>query len=124
MKNKRRSSKLGNYIMLSMVTFLAPITSAHAATWCGGRVSGVLTDAGGRVYVYPSFRNDWVQICNLATAWKGVSIDICKSWLATVTALRLTGESTVFHYNETFTCNAIASYDSAYSPAYISINVQ
>ncbi len=96
--------------------------AARADQWCQGLIRHVLTDASGNVMAVPSFRGDWVQVCSISAAWKGISVDICKSWLGTLTALSLTQRTTTMFYSGDTACNAIPSYGSAPAPGYIAIN--
>lgn len=100
---------------------LAPLS--HAEQWCKGKVTSVLTEPNGNVQAFTTFRADWLQVCNLTAVWKGVPVDVCKSWLATLTTLRVTQEPALLFYVENTACSAIPSYASAPAPGYIAIDM-
>jgi len=104
------------------VGILAMSSVSHASQWCKGQVTSVLTDSGGNVMVFTTFRQDWLQVCNITVLWKGVTTDVCKSWLGTLTALRLAQEPAVLFYTEDTACSAIASYGNAPAPNYVAID--
>lgn len=101
------------------------IQSSHAATNCVGQVSGMFTTVTGDVFMHATFRNDWLQVCNVTTAWKSVPTDVCKVWVASLTTLRVTQEPLAVRYNDytsDTSCGSIPSYQEAPAPVYISIN--
>lgn len=109
-------------LFLSLVG-LAP--ASEATIWCNGQVTGVLTDNTGNVMAYASFRNDWLQVCNLNAAWKGVSVEVCKSWFAKLTAVRIAQEAVTFYYADYpdgTSCLAVPNYTGAPAPGYIAIS--
>lgn len=95
--------------------------SVHAATVCQGQVKALLVDNLGAVMVLPTFRSDWLQMCSVSAPWKGISVDLCKSWMGLMTVLRVTQEPGTFYYNEDIACNAIPTYTVAPAPAYVAI---
>src|SRR5262245_49727586 len=121
MSNATRKRPLVIAASLALPLLLTFATATHASSWCTGKITSILTDASGNVYVIPSFRADWIQICSITATWKGVTLDVCKSWLGTVTALRLTQETTTLYYNEDLTCNSMANYGNSPAPGYIAI---
>ncbi len=93
--------------------------AASAATMCAGQIRSLFVDNGAQLMVLPTFLGDWVQVCNISTPWKGISVDVCKSWFATLTALRASQDTVMFRYNENMACNGIPTYTNAPAPAYI-----
>jgi hypothetical protein len=117
-----RSRVLAAVLLLSLLG-MAP--SSHANIWCNGTITGVLTDNAGNVMAYTTFRNDWLQVCNIRAAWKGVAVEVCKAWIAKLTTLRVTQEpATVFYtdYADGSSCLAIPNYGGAAAPNYIAIS--
>lgn len=113
---------------LSVLKFLllmfAAIYGANArADQCSGRVLGIFVNNTGNLYIQASYRNEWTQICNVTSTWKGISPDLCKQWSSLVTALRVTQEPVVVYYSETMACNAIPYYTDAPAPVYVMIAV-
>lgn len=101
---------------------LACSGQASAYVYCVGRISEILTEASGAVMVLPTFRNDWLQVCNLTGPWKGVPVDVCKSWVGTLTTVRITQDLSMFYYDAESSCSSIPSYANASSPGYIRIS--
>lgn len=117
---------LARSIVSSTLLLLGFAASSQADIICTGQIKGVFTDKLGRVMTYASFRNDWVQVCNIGATWNGVTTDICKSWIATLTTLRVTQEPVAMYYGDYpsgTSCLSIPTYENAPSPFYISINV-
>jgi hypothetical protein len=115
----RRSAAALALLLLSV----AP--SSQATIWCNGRITGVLTDNVGNVMAYTTFRNDWLQVCNIDAPWKGVSVAMCKTWAAQLVALRLSQEEMTFYYSEYpdgTSCLAVPNYTGAPAPGYIAIS--
>jgi len=110
----------------SILLLLGLASASQADIICNGQINGVFTDRLGRVMTYATFRNDWVQVCNVTAAWKNVPIDVCKTWVATLTTLRVTQEPVAMYYSDYpngTSCLSIPTYEQAPSPHYISINV-
>lgn len=72
---------------------LALFSSESIANQCTGTIRGLYIDGGGNVIVNPSFRGDWIPICNVTTSSSGVDPATCKSWMALATTLRVTQET-------------------------------
>lgn len=106
-------------IMMALA-FASP--SAKAAQWCSGKILGMYVDASSNVSIWGSYRSEWTTICNVSTAWKGIPTDLCKSWVALVTTLRITQEFATVFYSDDTACSAILSYGTAPAPGYIMIN--
>lgn len=110
-----------------VLAFLGVAPGIHADVLCNGRVSALLTEKEGNVMAYVTFRNDWLLVCNIRSVSDGVQPDVCKSWLATLTTLRVTQEPATFYYvtpntSQAF-CASIPSYANAPAPNYVSINL-
>lgn len=118
--------RLSTSLRSALVLLLGFASSSQADNICTGTIGGVFTDRTGRVMTYVTFRNDWVQVCNVTAAWKGVHVDICKNWVAALTTLRVTQEPVAMYYMDYpsgFACMSVPTYENAPSPPYISINV-
>jgi hypothetical protein len=122
MKRKIHFGKSAAALSLLMLSVAPP---SQANIWCNGRITGVLVDNAGGVLAYSTFRNDWLQVCNVTSAWKGIPVDLCKTWVAQLTTLRISQEPATFFYSEYpdgTSCLAIPSYGSAPAPGYVAIN--
>jgi len=91
---------------------------AHAGV-CYGTVGAIYVDSSNNVLIRPSFRNDWLQICDLVDSWNGIDPVTCKSWLALATTLRVTQEQIVISYSTSTACDALPTYAGAPPPGYI-----
>jgi hypothetical protein len=90
------------------------------ATHCYGTIDALYVDAASNVFIQPSFRNNWVQICNSLSAWNGIDPGTCKIWIGLATTLRATRDQAVVWYaSDSEACNAIPTYGSAPAPGYI-----
>ena len=120
--DKFRGARLRGAIAALLVTSLSIASPAHAAAYCSGKVTDMLVDKSGHVLVLPTFRGDWVGICNVNNAWKDVPATTCASWVTTLTSALLTGRNTVFSYlDPDAVCSTVSSYYDAPSPYYVSI---
>lgn len=110
----------------SVLPLLLSIAPASQATiWCNGRVTGVLVDSTGNVMAYTTFRNDWLQVCSVSGPWKGITVDLCKTWVGQLTALRVSQEPATFYYGDYpdgTSCLAVPNYTGAPAPGYIAFN--
>jgi hypothetical protein len=108
---------------LLLATSLSLSSAANAATWCSGKVAQIFTTRGGSVVILPYFSNDYVQICELNTHWKGVPPITCAYWNATITTGMLKGKDFTFYYDDaTAVCSTMPAYSGAPSPYYIMVN--
>lgn len=119
--------RLSRLIAPALLGLLAASPAIHADVICNGRVTALLTQKDGVVMVHTTFRNDWLMVCNIKQDSDGVSPDVCRSWLATLTTLRVTQEPATLYYVTSSTdpafCASIPHYLGAPSPNYVSINV-
>jgi hypothetical protein len=101
-------------------TLALSTTSAIAAPqYCSGKVTHTFLEQSGLFYVNTTFRGDWLAICNINTAWQGVSTEICKSWQATVLSALLADKTVIFYYTDTVPCATIPFYANAPAPVYV-----
>lgn len=95
---------------------------AQGPAYCYGTVRYTLTAADGVVLVMPSFRNDWIQVCNTTTTWNGVSGSICNIWVAYLTTAAASQKQVIIAYSSLSSCGGMSTYGSAPAPTYISIS--
>lgn len=94
----------------------------HAASLtCKGTVADLAHLTTGELRIKPSWRGDWVTLCNTTTAWKGIPTDVCKLWQAQVLAAQLTQAGTTLQYDSTSAtlCSAIATYTNADAASFL-----
>ena len=95
-----------------------------APQWCTGRIAHYLTWANGDVSMLPTWRQDYVTICNLQSSYKGVEPSVCVSWFALLQSAVTSGRISYTHYQDAPACNAIPTYGNAPTPAYVLLTNQ
>jgi hypothetical protein len=106
------------FVFLAAISLL--VSAESRATHCYGTIKALYVDASSNVLILPSFRNDWVQICNSQSAWSGIDPGTCKIWIGLATTLRVTQEQAVVYYSSaSLACDTIPSYGEAPAPGYI-----
>lgn len=108
--------------VLLALTLLNPGVAQAASDpiYCHGKITEAMVTAGSELLVVPSFRNDWVQICNIKTEWKGIAADICKNWSAQATTAVAGRLDVTFHYfvDNGVTCGSIPTYSNGLNLQY------
>lgn len=96
-----------------------PASALAAPQWCNSKISYTWVDRLGNVYVNPDFRQDNVQICNINEAWKGVSVEACRSWQALAMSATLADKAVIIYYDDLASCVTLPTYGASPSPGYI-----
>lgn len=105
--------------LLVLGSALCMPASAIAAKWCEGKIVAFYTDSGGNFFILSTFRNEWLQICSVNQAWKGISTQTCGIWVSSIiTGTASDRNFTVLYYEDT-ACSAIPAYSSAPAPGYV-----
>ena len=115
-----RSSKSApvKFVLLAGISLL--FSAESRATHCYGTISALYVDAASNVFIRPSFRDNWLQICNSLSAWNGIDPGTCKVWISLATTLRVTKEQAVIWYpNDAVVCNTLPTYGEAPAPGYL-----
>ena len=112
------------FVIQVLFIFLAISPFALAANQsCTGTISHLWTDKSGYLYVYPSFRNAHVGICNVNSTVNSIAPSTCKSWQGLFQqAIASNKTITILYLNITTTCVGIATYFSAPSPEHVMLN--
>jgi hypothetical protein len=109
-------------ITLAAVGFAMVAQPVEAApAYCTGGLERMFHEASGLVYVFPTFRNDWVAICNVNANWNGVTPEVCRAWVSEVLSVILTQKAVTMYYADIPSCAAIPYYSNAPAPAYIMV---
>lgn len=121
-------------ILLTAVGVVVAPSSVDAQTpliYCTGFVNKVYIHKSGEVFFNPSFRNDYLKLCNVKADWNGVSPIVCQSWLSVikdVIAGNGTGTGTrmqvTVQYVSTATCANLATYSYSPEPGYVMVVAQ
>jgi hypothetical protein len=108
-------------LLLVLTVMVAGLVSgpAQANQWCGTKVTNLLINDAGLVYVYLTLRADYVAICSINTTWKNISPTTCASWISLVRSAVARKSDMIFFYNEATPCTEIPSYSNAPTPGYI-----
>lgn len=94
--------------------------------WCSGTVANVLMYKNGQLMVVPSFRNDYLTVCNVQSTWNEVDSTVCWGWYSTLMAAKKAGKTVTIFYSDpaATACSTLATYGSSPAPAYVMINDQ
>ena len=109
----------GNWWLAGLAGLSLFATPANAAVWCDGKITQFYTDSGGNFLVLPTFRGDWVQICSVQAEWKGISLETCNTWIATVMTGMSSNKTFTMVYSDLSDCLQVPTYASAPAPAYV-----
>jgi hypothetical protein len=98
----------------------APLASSAATLTCTGTIDQVRMHADGSVQVLPSWRGDWINLCNVYSSWKGVPNTVCpRLHTAALTAQTTQGITTTYYASSAAAaCNAMALGTNADAPTY------
>lgn len=112
------------FIALSLCLMSAATPALAGSLSCVGALSQIMTTASGDLRVVPSWRGDWVTLCNVITPWKGVSIDVCKRWHAQALAAQITQGGAQIDYPVTAvsSCGGMGTNGSADAPGSLTNN--
>lgn len=90
--------------------------------WCVGKVPNVLTHANGELIIFSTWRNDWTALCSVSGERAGVSVAVCRSWLAILLSAQAQGKTVIVQYGNAPTCDALPTYGSTPAPGYVRID--
>jgi hypothetical protein len=112
---------------VSFVVLALAHASAPAVTQtCGGTIDQTYVDWDGGLLIRPSWRGDYLRICNVrgVASGNGITIDsaVCKSWLALIMLAATSGKGITIRYADAPTCSQIPNYYSAPLPEYVMTN--
>lgn len=90
-----------------------------AGQWCSGKISNIHVGADGQLYIVGSWRKQHTTICNINENRRGVTPEVCKSWLSLAITAYTTEVAVTMHYGNIESCGAIPAYGSAPAPSYL-----
>ncbi|MCX7113366.1 MAG: hypothetical protein NTX45_25310 [Proteobacteria bacterium] len=111
-----KNVKLG---FVALMLTLASSTSLAAPQWCYGKVSNLWMAANGELYVFTSWRNDYVRVCNINQNLGPVTPQNCASWLTLLRNAVTNKENTIIYYDNAPACKDIPVYANAPVPGYV-----
>ncbi|WP_296413051.1 hypothetical protein [Zoogloea sp.] len=105
--------RLHTLLTLLAMACLQPALAGTLA--CSGTVNEIVHTATGELRIKPSWRGEWITLCNTATAWKGIPTDICKLWQAQALGAQITQVYTLLQYPSTAasTCAVMGTLGTA-----------
>jgi hypothetical protein len=95
------------------------IYSQASSAACTGTVDEIQQGYNGRVsLISHSLYGDSNarDICRLDSAWGGVAIDTCKSWLSTLLVAYSTEKNILIQYADDAACSSIGTWENAVRP--------
>ncbi len=102
-----------------LVTFLFLFVSINAQANCVGKVDRVQLTGAGAVELIstPLYGNTTGRrVCNLSTAWKGVTPEACRGWYALILASLAQDREIKMQYPAGETCATQPSWSDANPP--------
>jgi hypothetical protein len=119
------ASMLGSVLRVSLCGVVVGgfISTADAANqYCEGTLANLYVTSDGTVTVRPSWRGDWVRLCNVNVPVDTVSSTTCLAWLALArSAVQRNSQTTIF-YSDAPACNTMPTYGNAPVPSYLMMN--
>ena len=116
-KGGQRMRKLA--LSMAAIAALGISQPASAEAWCNGTVSASWVDVNGNFFIAGSWRGTHTQMCNVKTECKGVTPDVCATWMAKLDAAVSLGRSVVVNYPVVTDCATLPTYSAAPSPTYV-----
>jgi hypothetical protein len=89
--------------------------------YCLGSVNALRTQANGAVIVETPWNTQPLQVCNVATVWKGVPLDTCERWHAQLLLALSTRDSMLVYYPSTTAsdCALMGAGSGADAPGFL-----
>ena len=109
-----------NKLLATLLILLTPF-AAKATFHCSVDVNRVLVYGTGGINILHSGRNDYTNICNLNTTWKGVEPVTCAMWVGLLQNAQVNNKKVIFYYNGEGTCNTLPTYGNTPAPVYIGL---
>lgn len=94
-------------------------TNVLASFHCTVDVQRVLVYATGGINILHTGRDDFTNICNLNSDWKGVKPLTCAMWTSLLQNAQVNEQKVIFYYPDEGSCKELATYSSTPAPVYI-----
>lgn len=92
---------------------------ARADVYCTGPVSEYLVMSDGTLMVNGSWRNGWTALCNTHGTWRGITTEVCFSWLAVVGSSKNHNKPLGVYYTGNVDCSTLPIYNDTPAPHYV-----
>ncbi|BAL27420.1 hypothetical protein [Azoarcus sp. KH32C] len=101
-----------------LFALLMATPAGAAVLTCNGTINQVRLVTDGSLQVLPSWRGDWVNLCNINTIWKSIPLEVCKRLHASaLTAQATQGTTSTYYASATATsCGTMATGTTADAP--------
>ncbi|WP_137938154.1 hypothetical protein [Chitinivorax sp. B] len=119
------SIRLNGCMAAALATLYLSAPATAEPIFCTGKITQQYMNESGEFFIRPDWRNDWIQICNLNTEWRGISPQVCASFFAAAkTAVISKVRTTVAYWDRPgapapTACNIIPTYQQAPTPGYL-----
>lgn len=105
--------------VLAVTMFAFAVSVNAAGQFCQGAVSNVFVYLDGTVYVQPTYRGDYVRICNMNAETSGISITTCATWFAILRSAVQRNSQIMVYYPDAPACAALPTYGASPIPGYV-----
>ncbi|WP_298334655.1 hypothetical protein [uncultured Erythrobacter sp.] len=110
-----------NLLGATLLMAMAAIPANAATRACVGYVDFVYVRDDGSAYVDTTWSQSSHQVCNVKADWKGITPDLCLSWMAQLGVAIAYGKNTRIDYRDIPSCGTLPSYNSAPAPLFIMV---
>lgn len=111
--------KLVKSITIPLVLFSSQAFSS--SIWCYGNVERVYVDHSGGLIIFSTWRNEYTQLCSMNSVWKGITQEVCKSWLSMAMTARVSQIPVRTMYTSS-SCESMPAYGNALAPSYFMLD--
>lgn len=109
-------------IGIFLISFLFSLSTHAGQQWCSGKITHTYLAEDGTLVIRGDWRNQHTAICNVNTDRKGVSPEVCKSWLSIALAAKLSKADVVVYYSDVPSCSEVPQYSAAPKPGYLMLD--
>lgn len=109
------------YVVTAIAFLTLNMPLQAAPLWCYGTINQFLTYSDGTVAVFPTWRNDWIHVCNLNATLNEVTPVTCAAWYSIIrtAATRQPLQTTVMFFQDGASCASLPTYSGSRAPNYI-----
>jgi hypothetical protein len=115
-----RFRKFLHGVVVSSALICMQVQAAPQA--CAGTMSNLWVAADGSVYVLPSWRGDYIRLCNTDVNLGAVTPATCMTWISLVRSAVQRQAQTIIYFAEAPVCNLIPTYYNSPAVYYVMLN--